>query len=62
MDEKLLIHWKKVAEELGVSGVAMYRALKQGKIPCVRAGGRIFVSRDWYLQTLERVGRGERLW
>lgn len=61
-EQGVLLPWRKVARELGVSEVSMYMAIKAGKIPTVRVGRRIYVTSDWYSSLLEKVHRCEQLW
>lgn len=61
-----LITKSEAADALGVSRTAVYKAIKQGRLPVVRtADGRELIKsetlrEDWYANTMKKVGVGPK--
>ncbi len=61
-----LITKSEAADALGVSRTAVYKAIKQGRLPVVRtADGRELIKsetlrEDWFANTMQKIGRGPK--
>lgn len=61
-----LISKSEAADVLGVSRTAVYKAIKQGRLPVVRsADGRELIKsetlrEDWFANTMKKIGRGPK--